>query len=171
MLLTVMAMTAMVQAAEAPAAPDLGWLAGYWLNCAEDGRETSETWSDPRGGILIGFGLTVVNGQAGWEQVQIGPNAAGQLTFFAQPSGQRPAQFPMAEVGEQSITFENPAHDFPQQVSYRREGDVLIGAISGVLPNGQTRGIEWRYERAELNARCPAPEAQAPEASEETPDE
>ena len=37
----------------APAAPDLSWLAGYWLDCS-GGREASETWSDPRAGLVVG---------------------------------------------------------------------------------------------------------------------
>lgn len=37
--------------AAAPA-PDLSWLAGYWLDCS-GGREASETWSDPRAGLIV----------------------------------------------------------------------------------------------------------------------
>lgn len=43
-------LTALMTAAllQAPAtAPDMSWLAGYWLDCS-GGREASETWSDPR---------------------------------------------------------------------------------------------------------------------------
>ena len=47
----------------APAAPDMSWLAGYWLDCS-NGREQSETWSDPRGGLIVGHAMSLSGGRA-----------------------------------------------------------------------------------------------------------
>ena len=43
--------------------------------------------------------------------------------------------------------FENPAHDFPQEVGYRRDGDNLLAWIRGTQ-NGKERRIEFPYTRA-----------------------
>lgn len=139
--------------AVSPEAADLAWLSGYWLEC-RPGRETSETWSDVRGGQLVGVGLTVQGERVQWEFVRIGPAGEG-VAFFAQPSGQAAAEFPAVEVGERRVVFANPEHDFPQRVIYRRDGDRLTGRIEGVI-DGQARSVEWSYQAAELNARCPA---------------
>jgi len=48
------------------APPDLSWMSGYWLAC-ENGRETSETWSDPRGGLMVGHTVTLRGQRAGFE--------------------------------------------------------------------------------------------------------
>ena len=148
-----------VQADEAgPEWPDLGWLSGYWLSC-ENGREVSETWSDRRGGLMLGTNIALRgSGEAGWEQMRIAPStegAPGRLSFFAQPGGQSAAEFPMARAGAGEIVFENADHDFPQRVIYRRDGARLVGRIEGRV-DGQERSAQWHFEAAPLNARCPA---------------
>lgn len=133
--------------------PDLSWLAGYWLSC-DGGREVSETWSDPRAGVLVNTTVTV---EAGRASVETGRLAAvdGALAFHAQPDGQPAAVFPMTGFGALEVTFANPSHDFPQRITYSRAGDVLTARIEGRM-DGRTQGMEWRYAKAELNARCPA---------------
>ena len=66
----------------------------------------------------------------------------------AEPSGQAPADFEASAVSDSLITFENPAHDFPQRVIYRRRGsDSLIARIEGTR-NGRVRGVDFPYARA-----------------------
>jgi hypothetical protein len=139
-------------ALQGPATPDLGWLSGYWLSC-EGGREVSETWSDARGGNLLGTGMTTDGGKVSFEQSRIGRSGAG-YSFFAQPGGQPPAEFPLARMSPRQVTFENPRHDFPQRVIYRLQGKLLIARIEGRIDDGE-RAVEWRYRRAPLNSRCP----------------
>ncbi len=43
--------------------------------------------------------------------------------------------------------FENPAHDFPQRVIYRRLGaDAVTGRIEGQI-GGQARSVDFPYKR------------------------
>jgi hypothetical protein len=130
--------------------PDLDWLAGYWLSC-EGGRDVAETWSARRGGVMMGY--TITSGPAGssWEQMRIEAGAAGELSFVAQPQGAgRAVAFRLVRSGPREAVFENPAHDFPQRVIYRREGDRLTGRIEG----SGGRSMEWHYRSEPLNARC-----------------
>ncbi|KQW86613.1 DUF6265 family protein [Brevundimonas sp. Root1279] len=136
-----------------PTVADLSWMSGYWLSC-EDGREVSETWSDPRGDLMVGHGVTLSRGRSSFELFRIAPHEGG-VAYFAQPSGGPATIFAAAEVGSDHVVFVNPEHDFPQRVSYRLEGDVLNARIDGQI-DGQPQAMEWRYRRAELNARCPA---------------
>lgn len=138
-------------AAPAPAEPDLDWLAGYWLSC-EDGVEVSETWSNRRGGIMLGGSITIGDDAFGWEQARIEAEEEG-LTFHAQPRNQPVAAFRLVRSGPAEAVFENPAHDFPQRVIYRRDGDRLIGRIEG-MSGGREQAMEWHYRAAPLNARC-----------------
>lgn len=145
--------------------PDLGWMSGYWLSC-EGGREVGETWTDPRLGLMLGTSLTVRDGLAGWELSRIGPldptPAAPPdtpLAYFAHPEGQAVTVFPAIDAGPHRVVFEQAADDdFPKRVVYEREGDVLDARIEGVM-DGQERIIRWRFQKAELNARCPRPQA------------
>lgn len=153
MLTTALLMTAALQA---DLRPDLGWMSGYWLSC-EGGREVSETWSDPRHGLMTGMNLTVRNGRAGYELSRIAPTSTAPdapLGYFAQPEGQAATLFPVIEASPGRVVFQQAAHDFPQRIVYERQGDVLDARIEGEI-EGQTRIIRWRFQKADLNARCP----------------
>ncbi len=143
-----------VAAAQAPAPqPGLHWLAGYWLSC-EDGRDVAETWSERRGGILLGTSITTGRHAFSWEQMRIETGIPGpeDISFVAQPRGaDAPTAFRLVRSGPREAVFEYPAHDFPQRVVYRREGDRLTGRIEGA--DGE--GHEWRFRAAPLNTRCP----------------
>lgn len=133
--------------------PDLSWMAGYWLSC-DDGREVSETWSDRRGNVMLGTSLTVGrNGNSSHEQAQIAFTPEAGVRFIAQPSGQPSAEFRLVRSGLGEAVFENPEHDFPQRVIYRREGDRLTGRIEGTA-GGREQAVEWHYRAASLNERC-----------------
>lgn len=135
-------------------APDLSWLAGYWLDCS-GGREASETWTDPRLGLVVGHAVTVRDGRSGFESAHIGPAVDGGLAYFARPEGASAVPFRLIESGPQRVVFANPANDFPHRILYQREGDVLTARIEGA-DDDETRSAEWTFNKAQLNARCPS---------------
>lgn len=142
-------------ALQADLRPDLGWMSGYWLSC-EAGREVSETWTDPRLNLMAGVSVTVRDGRVGFELSRIAPvdpTPAAPLAYFAQPEGAPVTLFPVIDSGPNRVTFEQAADDFPKRVIYEREGDVLSARIEGEI-EGQARTIGWRFQTAELNARC-----------------
>ena len=137
-------------------ADQLSWMSGYWLSC-DGGREVSETWSDPRGGILIGSALTLEDGKlTGFESSRISPQTSGgeDLAYFAGVDGAPPLAFALKQTGASRAVFENPGHDFPQRVIYERQGDVLNARIEGRLGERE-QAMAWTYHKAELNSRCP----------------
>ena len=151
-LLTALMTAALLQAPTT--APDLSWLAGYWLDCS-GGREASETWSDPRLGLVVGHAVTVRDGRSGFESAHIGPASDGGLAYFARPEGAPATPFRLIESGPQRVVFANPANDFPHRILYQREGDVLTARIEGA-DDDETRSVEWTFNKAPLNARCPS---------------
>ena len=44
----------LIAASPAPRVDDLGWLAGQWISETGD-RWTEESWTDPRGGVMLGL--------------------------------------------------------------------------------------------------------------------
>jgi hypothetical protein len=132
------------------AAPDgvaaLDWLAGAWADRRADGRWTEEYWTPPRGGLMIGAGLTG-KGDAlrHFEHMRIATGANGEIAFFGMPNGAAAVVFPLVRQTPTEIVFENAAHDYPQRVAYRREGDRVIATVS--LIDGSREG-RWEYRRA-----------------------
>lgn len=122
----------------------LAWLSGSW-GTEHDGRWTEEHWTDPRGGLMLGVNRSG-NGAAarGFEYLRIEADGDGSVTYWAAPGGQPAVPFKLTDQTGQSATFENPDHDFPTRLRYRREGDILEASISG--PDGAGK-ITWQWTR------------------------
>jgi hypothetical protein len=126
-------------------AADLGWLAGAWLSREADGSWTEERWAPPRGGVMLGTSLAGSGGKAGWyEFMRIAADGEGRLAFHASPGGAPPSAFPLVSHSAREAVFENPAHDYPTRIAYRRKGDVLSATISG--PGG-AKARSWRFRK------------------------
>src|SRR5690606_20010639 len=102
-------------AAPAAPAPDLSWLAGYWLDCS-GGRGASETWSDPRAGLIVGHSVTVRNGRSGFESARVAPRKHGGPAHFAQPDGAPATPLRLSDSGPQRAVFAKPDNDFPHRI-------------------------------------------------------
>jgi len=154
-MLTALMMTAALQA---DLRPNLDWMAGYWLAC-DPGREVSEVWTDPRLGLMTGMTVTVRGDRVGFEQSRIavsGPASDAPLAYFAQPDGAPATVFLVVASTPDRVVFEQAADDdFPKRILYERDGDALNARIEGEIA-GETRTVEWRFRKADLNARFPA---------------
>jgi hypothetical protein len=138
---------ASAQQASAPLR-QLSWIAGCWRQTSGNGnRVVDEQWMSLRGGTMLGMSRTVHGDSLlELEFLQI-LEQSSRVVYHAQPSGQRPADFVAQAVSDTLVVFENPQHDFPQRIIYRRRGaDSLIARIEGTR-NGKTRGIDFPYAR------------------------
>jgi hypothetical protein len=143
--------------ANAAAAQDLtvdrvSWLQGCWRS--DNGQTTiEEQWMAPRGGSMLGMGRTVRGGKTADYELVLIAEQGGRLAYKAHPAGQPSATFLSSTASDTSVVFENPEHDFPQRVGYRREGsDALQAWIEGKA-NGKSRRVDFAYQRA----RCETP--------------
>lgn len=141
-------------AAHAQSAPagiaDLKWLAGCWeSNNAEKKLLISEQWMKPAGGMMIGAGRTVRDGKTvDFEFVRIVEEPDG-IFYIAKPkSNPGETRFKLIKSSAAEAIFENPAHDFPQRVMYRRDGDRLAARIEGIQ-NGKTRGLDFPMSKVQ----------------------
>jgi hypothetical protein len=124
---------------------ELTWLAGTWTGEAH-GTRMEEHWTLPHGGIILGLHRDVRNeGRAFFEYLRIESTAEG-VFYQASPKGKPAVPFEMVEHSSTKAVFENPEHDYPQRITYRREGDVLIARIESITDEN-ARVSEWRWER------------------------
>lgn len=124
----------------------LAWLGGCWETSA-GGRVTIEMWMSPAGGLMVGASRTVADGRPpAYEHLRLHTDG-DQLVYTAIPSGQTETEFRSTAVSDSGFTVENPQHDFPQRITYRRTGqDIMTARIEGPGPSG-SRGFEARYRR------------------------
>ena len=116
-------------------AGDLDWLVGCWES---PDKSAKEVWVKERNGDLIGFGVVLEHGEVVfYELLHISSSDDGSATYTAHPSGQQSATFTTVAVAGADVTFSNPSHDYPQEISYKRDGENLFAAISAL--NGENR--------------------------------
>lgn len=134
----------LVAASPAATVDDLGWLAGQWTSEA-DGRWTEESWTAPRGGVMLGHsrsgrGDTLRE----YEFIRIAAGDDGAIAYIAMPQGGAPVVFALVRHDGNSATFENAAHDYPQRIAYARDGDTLTATISAI---DGSKARRWTYRR------------------------
>jgi len=141
-----------VAMAQQPTVDRVAWLQGCWRSTRGEAT-VEEQWMAPRAGTMLGMGRTVRGGKLVEYELVLIKEQEGALAYEAHPSGQPTATFKAATVSDGSVVFENPQHDFPQRVGYRRNGaDALDAWIEGQA-NGKSRRVDFSYQRA----RCDAP--------------
>jgi hypothetical protein len=99
-----------------------------------------------RGQSMLGVGRTVRDGTLRDYEFVLLTEQEGRLAYEAHPRGQPANTFRSIEVSDSSVVFEDPAHDYPQRVGYRRQGDSLFAWIDG-QDAGTQRRVEFPYRR------------------------
>jgi hypothetical protein len=125
----------------------LSFMAGCWA-----GPGTFEMWMKPEAASMMGIGRTVRDGNVVSTEFFFVSENAGGITLNVQLRlATKVTPFRAKEVTSSSVTFENPEHDFPQRIIYRREADgSLLGRIEG-SENGKDRAIDYPLKRAPCN--------------------
>lgn len=141
--------TALSQDAK-PKIDDLQWMAGCWeLSVPQRNMTIAEHWMKPAGGTLIGMGRTVVGGKTvSWEALRVVAGDAG-IDYIAKPSSSKEeTEFRLVKWSATEAIFENPEHDFPQRIIYRKgSSEELFARIEGNR-NGKVSGMDIPMKRA-----------------------
>ena len=122
-----------LEAGQAPAQPPamnvstLAWMAGDWQTSG--GRAQSEEhWIKPAAGTLFGVSRTIAGERTVFfEFLRIETRPDG-VFYVAQPRGNRPTDFKCARMSDSEAVFENPQHDFPKRIIYRKNADGTMTA-------------------------------------------
>ena len=127
---------------------DLDWLQGSWRTRAsimKNGAAWSEeVWTEPAFGTVLGVGRTVGGLRTrSFDFMRIASDENG-IAFYGAPNGASAVRFPMVAFQDKRIEFANPGHDYPQRISYERQGDTLTATIS--MMDGSKR-VSWTYLR------------------------
>lgn len=126
----------------------LGWLKGCWERRTARGAFIQEQWMAPRGGMMMGMARTFVRDTLREYEFVVIREVDGKVQYEAKPSGQPAATFPQKTLTDTLVEFEDPAHDYPQRIGYRKAGaDSVIAWIDGTTSQGSRR-VEFPYARA-----------------------
>ena len=105
----------------------LVWLAGSWEG-GDGPVRVEERWTSPAGGAMLAVSRTLKGERMiTFEFLRI-IERNGALIYIAQPNGRPPTEFMLTAITVDSVTFENPAHDFPKVIRYSKRADGSLEA-------------------------------------------
>ncbi len=124
----------------------LAWLSGCWES-TEGNRIIEEQWMKPRGSLMAGSGRTVTPGKPTFIEFLEIQAADSGIYYVARPGGGKPVPFKLVSAADGSWIFENPLHDFPQRIMYRKlSADSMKARIEGMM-NGTLGGRDFNFRR------------------------
>src|SRR5687767_4612187 len=135
----------LLAAAAAPSAPQ--WMAGCWAG--DSGPMTfEEIWTRPVSGSMMGLSRVLKSGRLVFSEFMRIDTREGAVIYTPRiGSKQGPVEFTLKTWSDSEVIFENPTHDFPQRIVYRRTPDGLLGRIEG-KDKGKQRSEDFPMKRA-----------------------
>lgn len=125
------------------------WLIGTWVNHTGHGT-VYEEWVQVNDSVLSGKSYTTDEGDTSVLETLLLLREKKHLVYIPVVAGQndgKPVRFKSEIITDTLLTFENPAHDFPQKISYKKFGnDSLEAAISG-MQEGREKRIVFAMRR------------------------
>jgi uncharacterized protein DUF6265 len=118
---------------QGPTIADVSWMAGDWQTAAGGRRQSEEHWTKPAGGSMLGMSRTIAGDKTvEFEYLRIEQRADG-VYYVAHPGARCPGtDFKLTRASATEAVFENPQHDFPKRIIYRKNADdSLTASIDG----------------------------------------
>lgn len=131
---------------QTPTLTDIAWISGDWQTEPGGKRQIEEHWTTVAGASILGMGRTVAGEKTvEFEYLRIEQRADG-IYYFAHPKARCPGtDFKLTRASATEAVFENPQHDFPKRIIYRKTGDDSLTASTD---GGEgTRTISFIYRR------------------------
>lgn len=130
-----------------PTLADLAFMAGCWRGPSGDGTTIEEYYTPPAENLMLGLSRYTKGDRVTSYEFSTIAREGAALVLTPRPSGQAPVPFRLTRIDSAGAVWENPAHDFPTLIAYRRgPSDSLVARIEGPGREGK-RSIEWRMGR------------------------
>jgi hypothetical protein len=134
------------QTSPARSISELSWISGDWQT-PPGTRVIEEHWTQPAGGSMMGMSRTLGGEKTiEFEYLRIEQRADG-IYYVAHPKARCPGtDFKLTRATSSEVIFENPEHDFPKRIIYRKTAD---DAITASIDAGEgTKAMSFAYRRA-----------------------
>lgn len=118
---------------QTPTLAEISWIAGDWQTAPGGRRQIEEHWTQPGGATMMGVSRTVAGEKTvEFEYLRIEQRADG-IYYVAHPKARCPGtDFKLTRASATEVVFENPQHDFPKRIIYRKTADdSLTASIDG----------------------------------------
>lgn len=120
----------------------MNWLIGNWENKMDEGLLT-ETWIKENDSTFSGTTYFIINNKdTVHSETIILKQIKDELIYSPTVKGQNndePVDFKLSSENENTFSFENPKHDYPQKIVYKKVNkNSLVATISGMQQGKQS---------------------------------
>lgn len=120
----------------------MNWLIGNWENKMDEGLLT-ETWIKENDSTFSGTTYFIINKKdTVHSETIILKQIKDELIYSPTVKGQNndePVDFKLSSENENTFAFENPKHDYPQKIVYKKVNEnSLVATISGIQQGKQS---------------------------------
>src|ERR1041384_6129710 len=125
---------------------DISWISGDWQTAPGGRAQIEEHWTQAAGATMMGMSRTVVGEKTvEFEYLRIEQRADG-IYYVAHPKARCPGtDFKLTRASATEAVFENPQHDFPKRIIYRKGAD---DSLTASVDGGEgSRTITYAYRR------------------------
>lgn len=145
-LLAIMFTLASLIDPQTPTLTDIAWISGDWQTEPGGKRQIEEHWTAAAGASMLGMSRTVAGDKTvEFEYLRIEQRTDG-IYYVAHPRARCPGtDFKLTRASATEVVFENPQHDFPKRIIYRKSGD---DSLTASIDGGEgTRAMSFAYRK------------------------
>ncbi len=123
---------------------ELNWMAGDWQTAPGRNAQIEEHWTQPAAGSMLGMSRTVAGGKTvEFEYLRL-EQRSDAIYYVAHPKARCPGtDFKLTRLTTTEAVFENPRHDFPKRVIYRKTAEGLL--VASIDAGEGTRAQSFTY--------------------------
>ena len=130
---------------QTPTLSDVSWISGDWQTAPGGRRQIEEHWTAAAGGSMMGVSRTIAGDKTvEFEYLRI-EQRADAIYYVAHPKARCPGtDFKLTRATATEAVFENPQHDFPKRIIYRKTDDGLTASIDA---GEGTKGMSFVFKK------------------------
>lgn len=126
----------------------LSWLIGTWKSATSEGATGFEVWRAETPQLFVGTGYTMKGTDTTWsEKLRIEATESGLFYVADVAHNAAPVRFKMTRQDSTTTVFENPKHDFPTRIIYKRLADGSLHARIEGVRKGKETGVDFVFSQ------------------------
>ena len=144
------------QVSLAPTAPakgsvnQLNWLAGCWQGkSARDGSTINEAWFSPRGGTLMGLGLTYLDDKTITSEAMRMYDEAGSIKLWLLPAGRPEVTMTLDTIGDPFVAFSAKEGAVTTKLRYEKRSETEMVATLRFEQGESRRGADFAFNKTD----------------------
>ncbi len=141
----------------------LNWLAGCWQGkSARDGSSINEAWFSPRGGSVMGVGLTYLDGKTVTSEAMRMYDEGGSIKLWLRPAGRPEVTMTLDTIANSVVAFSVKEGEVTTKLRYEKKNETDLVATLRFEQGESRRGADFGFSKIDC-AGLFLPEVKEPE--------